>query len=326
MNTYEKPVIIISKCLNDNPCRYNGESCRNKFVLKLDQFIKKIEICPEVGIGLTTPRNAIRLVQDKDKIKIIDPKNLIDYTAQMTEFAEESYLELKKIKPQGFIFKTKSPSCGINDANIYSGTEKIAQKIRKDAGMYSGFIKNKFPLMPIEDDGRLNNFIIRENFLIKIFTLANFEAIKIDNNIGQLLKFHTKNKLLFMGYNQTLTKELGNLIASHGKINPQNIFLIYEMKLLKLLSRSLRYTSMINVFTHAYGYFSKFLRTDEKEFFFDILDKYREGKCPQCVIINLLKGYAYRFNNEYLLNQTLLSPYPEELMDFSDSGKGITRD
>lgn len=326
MKIYKKPIIIVSKCLTGVSCRYNGEPCKSKFLTKLTPYVQLIEVCPETDIGLKTPRNPIRLVQENDSVRLIDPKDLVDYTEKMLQFTQKSYTELKKINPQGFIFKTKSPSCGISDANIYSSLEKTAQKVKRSAGLYSNFMKKNFPLIPIEDEGRLNNFGIRDNFLTKIFILSNFENVKLKFTLGALLDFHTENKLLFMGYNQTITRTLGQLVASHKRESLEKIFKSYEVNLLKLISKPIKYTSMINVFIHAYSYFSKFLRADEKNFFFFLIDNYREGKCPQCVLINLLKGYSYRFSNTYLLNQTLLSPYPEELLDFSDSGKGIIRD
>ncbi|MGL4850462.1 MAG: YbgA family protein [Clostridium sp.] len=325
MNNWVKPNIIISKCLNNHPCRYNGESSNSKLVSKLNPFINIIEVCPEEGIGLNTPRNPIRLVQKNKKILLIEPKTLKNYTSLMTEFANESCINLESKHPHGFIFKTKSPSCALHDANIYSDETKGACAIRKSSGLYSSAIKTYFPTLPIEDEGRLSNFSIRNQFLIKIFTLANFYSLKDTNKIYSIIQFHTKNKFLFMSYNQTLSKEMGQILARYGSIDFNTTFSLYESKLLDLLRKTPSYTSIINVFTHIYSHFSNMLRSNEKDFFFELLDKYKHGNCPYSILINTLKGYAIRFNDTYILNQSLLSPYPEQLIDFSDSGKGIIR-
>ncbi|MGL4875207.1 MAG: YbgA family protein [Clostridium sp.] len=325
MNNWIKPNIVISKCLNNNPCRYNGEAANSKLISKLSPFINLIEICPEEEIGLKTPRNPIRLVQSNGSICLLEPKTLKDHTLSMNEFSSKSCTILKEKNPHGFIFKNKSPSCAVSDAPIYTNSSKEACILKKSSGFYTNHINSYFTKLPIEDEGRLSNFSIRDQFFTRIFTLSHFYSLKNELKINLLIEFHTKNKFLFMSYNQTTTKQLGKILASYGTLDFKSIFSLYESNLLELLSKKPKYTSMINVFMHIYSHFSNMLRTNEKKYFFDLVDKYRLGLCPHSIIINTLKGYAIRFSDKYLLNQTLLNAYPDELVDFSDSGKGIVR-
>lgn len=327
MKTYlPKPTLIVSKCLGNTPCRYNGEATPYKLIEKLKIFSNIIEVCPEEGIGLPTPRNAIRLTSpDNTSINLIDPKTLKDYTKNMCEFANEMCIEYKKISPHGFILKGRSPSCGIQGVKVYKGTEKGAAS-KKGKGIFANEVINKFPNTPIEEEGRLSNFDIREHFLIRLFLFAKFDQIKHTNKINDLIEFHSQNKLLFMSYNQAGLKRLGNIVANHRHKNINDILDEYYINLILQFKKQPRYTSLINTYNHAFGYFSNNLSKDEKKFFLESLDKFRTGKIPRSVITNLLKSYAIRFNNKYLISQSILDPYPEELLDICDSGKGIVRD
>lgn len=325
-NTWPKPTLIVSKCLGNTPCRYDGEATPCGLINKLKYFSNIIEVCPEEGIGLPTPRNAIRLISSSDdSVNLIDPKTLKDYTKNMCEFANEMCIQYDTISPNAFILKGRSPSCGIQGVKIYKGTEKGAAS-RKGKGIFAMEVMKNFKNIPIEEEGRLNNFDIREHFLIRIFVFAKFDEIKNTNKIKDLVEFHSKNKLLFMAYNQVGLKRLGNVVANHSHKDIKEILDEYNTNLILQLRKQPKYTSLINTYNHAFGYFSNNLNSEEKEFFLETLDKFRLGKVPRSVITNLLKSYAIRFNNDYLLSQSILEPYPEELLDISDSGKGVVRD
>lgn len=322
---WPKPTLIVSKCLGKTPCRYNGEATPFKLIDKLKPYSTIIEVCPEEGIGLPTPRNAIRLIDSNDSIALIDPKTLKDYTKNMCEFANDMCLEYDILSPNAFILKGRSPSCGIQGVKIYKNIEK-GPSIKKGKGIFATKILNHFKDTIVEEEGRLNNFDIREHFLTKLFTFAKFDEIKTDNTITNLIDFHSRNKLLFMTYNQSGLKRLGNIVANHNNKDINNIISEYEVNLILQLKKMPRYTSLINTYNHAFGYFSKNLNKEEKQFFLESLDKFRFGKLPKSAIITLLQGYAVRFNHEYMLSQSILEPYPSELLDISDSGKGIVRD
>ena len=322
MFKWSKPRIVVSKCLGTTPCRYNGEASTFDLYIRLQPFIEFKEVCPESAIGLPTPREVIRLVNNNGNIKLIEYSTQKEYTNDMIKFSESFINDLNEI--DGFLLKSRSPSCGTRDVKVYNGTEKGASS-SKGKGIFGGLIQNKFNYLPIEEEGRLKNFSIRNHFLSSIFTLAEFSEVKTNKDLSSLVKYHSRHKLLFMSYNQTELKKLGRIVANHNSLNIVELIDSYNMGLLKLLSRTPRYTSNINVLMHALGYFSEYLNSREKEFMLSIIDKYRAGKVPLSVPINIVKSHAIRFNNQYLLEQSFLEPYPEELIDISDSGKGISR-
>ncbi|SHK78859.1 Uncharacterized conserved protein YbgA, DUF1722 family [Clostridium cavendishii DSM 21758] len=324
MKEWPKPTLLISKCLNDHKCRYDGSSATSDTFKTLLPYINIIEVCPEQDIGLETPREAIRLMSQNNSIHLISPKLNKDYTKQMTELADDIICKLKQKDIDGALLKSHSPSCGIKDIKIYY-SDKKGSASSKGSGIFGGKLCDSFSSLPIEDEGRINNFLIREHFLTRIFTLAEFKTVYSTNKISSLLEFHAKNKLLFMAYNQTGLKKLGNIAANRLSLNIDEVFKEYYKELCNQFLKLPRYTSVINVFNHALGYFDKELNSKEKNFFNELIEKFRVGKIPQSVIINLLKSYAIRFNNDYLLSQTLLEPYPEELIDICDSGKGTVR-
>lgn len=319
-----KPLILISKCLSGAPCRYNGEGASSKFISDLSPFVNFKEICPETDIGLTTPRNSLRLININDEIHILDPKENLNHTKLMTEYATELCLEISKEPICGVILKSRSPSCGPSDVKIYSSDGK-GSAYKKGKGLVAEQILKNFSYFPIEDDGRLNNFTIRNNFLMRIFLLSSFKEFLNTNSLSYLNEFHSKNKLLLMCFGQKSTKELGGILANHNNLSNKQVFFEYNRKLSSHISNYPRYTYFINVFNHAIGYFNEYLSKKELEYLLKCREDYRNGKLPYIVLIHLLKMNAIRFNNNYLLNQTLLNPYPEELINLTDSGKGVVR-
>ena len=186
-----KPKLIISKCLNSEKCRYDGQGYDDKVISLLREYIDIETVCPESAIGLSTPRDPIRIEKHNDEYKLVQLNSNTDYTSQMNEFPEEFLSGIDDI--DGFILKSKSPSCGIKDVKIYPKGQKCS--IRKNGtGIFSTKVLEKHSNIPIENEGRLRNYNIRDEFLTKIFTINN---LKSENNI---LDFHSKNYLLLKSY------------------------------------------------------------------------------------------------------------------------------
>ena len=222
----------------------------------------------------------------------------------------------------GFILKNRSPSCGTRDVKIYSGFEKGPVK-GKGTGLFGGAVIKKFSHLPIEEEGRLSNFIIREHFFTRLFTIAHYKMIKHTKNIKELVAFQSDYKYLFMAYNQVKQKELGRIIANQKNETIEVVFDNYEKTLYKLFIRAPRYTSNVNVCEHIFGYFKTKLKKQEKDHFLELLQKYSEKKIPlSSFLLVILKTWAIRFDEKYLLRQTYFEPYPEGLVEISDSGKG----
>lgn len=321
---WQRPKLVVSACLNKEKCRYNGEDSPCKMIDELLEYIDIITICPEKGIGLETPRNTIRLVGEIDSFRLLEPDSQDDLTDKMLEFAKKKLLEFKDMEIDGFIFKSRSPSCGTKDVKIYKNMDKGSMSV-KGQGFFAKYITEELPESIIEDDGRLRSFAIRDNFYTKIFTLAEFDKVKKDKKKSEIVKFHTNNKLLFQTYSQDKTRELGNIVASISGNNIDSVLEKYEKIFKELLLIKPKFKRCTHVFLKAYGYISGGLLDTEKEFFKETLDEFKLGKQSKKTLITLLKSYAVRFNNEYLLNQTILEPYPEKLLNLDDSGKGIVR-
>jgi uncharacterized protein YbgA (DUF1722 family) len=237
----------------------------------------------------------------------------------MNAFSQKFLSSLTDV--DGFILKNRSPSCGTHDVKIYSNNGKMPV-YSKGSGMFGRQVLGKFAHTAVEEEGRLKNFTIREHFFIKLFTLAKWREIKEQLTYQKLQDFHSSNKYLFMTYSQSKLKELGRIVAKHHQIQLETIYQQYEQGLYQLLSKTPQYNSHINTCQHIFGYYSKALSDNERKYFLGMLDNYVENKIPLSTVVSLLKSWAIRFNQEYLLSQTYFEPYPEELIAITDSGKG----
>lgn len=319
-----KPVVVVSRCLGFEACRYNGQLDGCNLVEKLKDFVEFITVCPEVQIGLETPREAIRLIKEDEA----SPMRLVQHVTErelgkeMVEFGEEFLLSIPKV--DGFILKSKSPSCGIKEVKIYKGTQKGSASV-KGRGLFGESVIVKFPSLPVEDDGRVKNYNIRQHFLTKLYIMKNFRVIKESMVIEDLVEFHSTNKLLLMSYNQKQLKILGSILGSNGVLSVQQVYAEYEKNLTLALNKLPRYTSNINVLIKSMGYFSDKLTHREKEFILDTIEKYRQSKVPFSVPLYVIKSNAIRFEEKNLINQSFFEPYPLELDNVTDSGKGLDK-
>ena len=319
MSEYARPKVVVSRCLGFADCRWNGETINDAFVTKLAQFVEYTPVCPEMEIGLGVPRDPIRLVDSPQGVRLVQPAGGRDVTREMDEFCASFLGGLKEV--DGFVLKGRSPSCGPVDVRIYTGPEKGASA-RRGAGFFGRAVQDAFPQTAVEHEGRVHNFQIREHFLTKLFTLASFRSLGPAPKAKALHQFQARNKLLFMAYNQTELRKLGRVIANLERKPDAEVYAEYREGLLRLLKKGPNYTSNINVLMHAMGYFKKDLNTLEKAQFLDSLERYRAGKLPLSALLTLLSSWVARFEEPYLAQQTFFAPYPLELVEITDSGKG----
>ena len=334
LRKFEKPIVYVSMCLGFEPCRYDGKMCSDEFTESLKQYVEFKTVCPEMEMGLGVPRETIRIVSEKGEIKLMQPSSEKDVSKEMSTFINNFINSVDEC--DGFLFKSRSPSCGTKDVKIYEGMQKSASS-KKGSGIFAGAIIEKFYGLAIEDDGRLKDYKIREHFLTKIFTFAKFRTIKKLKSMDALVEFHNENILLFMSYNQKLTKVLRSIITNYDKAESekmtsnkensefQNIIQEYEISLKQVFLKAPRYTSNISTLIHSMGYFSEDLTQDEKEFILKTIEEYREGRVPLSVPQYIIRTEAVRFNNEYLINQSFFEPFPLELVTMRDSGKAVDR-
>lgn len=320
MRTFSKPRIFISKCIEFEPCRYNGLKISSPVVRALIDHVDVVSHCPEVEIGLGIPRESLRLVQKDGSIELMQSKTERILTKKMRNYAKEILKKYTDI--HGFILKSRSPSCGIKDVKLYPSLGKVPMLHSKAQGIFADEVLSMFSECPIEDEGRLTNFRLREHFFRRIFTLADFFSVKRMNNIKALTDFHARNKYLFMSYNQKELKHAGSIAANHDKLSIDEIIKLYEKSLNNILSALPRTSTNINVALHIFGYFSKHLTKKEKEYFLSEVDKYRQRQIPLSSVISILKTWVMRFENDYLEDQTYFEAFPEALLTIEDSGKG----
>lgn len=313
-----KPRIFISKCIEFDHCRYNGQLISSPVVRALKEYADIVKVCPEIGIGLGVPREAVRLIKVKNGIRLVNSLSGDDVTDKMIDFSNDYLSNLGEI--DGFILKSRSPSCGSSDVKIYPTFGKVGALPLKSYGLFGKSVLEHYPNVACEDEGRLTNLRIREYFLTKIYTSAEFRSL--GKNMKDIIGFHSRNKYLFMAYNQTALKRGGQIIANHEKLSVEEVFNLYREQLNRIFTKMSPIGRNINVIQHIYGYFSSNLNSREKEHFQKILEDYKNKKLPLSVVTTLLKSWAYRFNDRYLLKQTYLNLYPEELQTIRDSGKG----
>ena len=319
MKHFPRPAIVVSKCIEFDACRYNGAMIPSDVVKLLKGHVDFLPVCPEVEIGLGVPREPIRIVRDDGREILWQPATDRDLTGAMAEFAESFLSGLGKI--DGFILKFRSPSCGIKEVKIYGGRGK-GPASGKGAGFFGRAVLEKFGGLAVEDEGRLRNYGIREHFLTKVFTLARFRETRAARSMGALVSFQAENKLLFMAYNQRAMRAMGRVVANPGHRRVDEVLADYGTLLGEALARAPRRNSAINVLQHAMGYFSDELAPREKQFFLDSLRKYREMRVPLSVPVGIVSSWLARFDREYLSAQTFFRPYPEDLVEVTDSGKG----
>lgn len=323
MEEFAKPIVVVSKCLGFSHCRYNGLTISSHTIDKLKPYVEFKTVCPEVEIGLGIPRDPVRIVEEGDKLSLIQPSTGDNLTTKMTGFVGSFLNAVDEV--DGFILKSRSPSCGIKDVRIYPGPGKVMASL-KGSGFFGGAVLEKFPNLPVEDEGRLTNFKIREHFLTRLFTTAKFRLVKSSKSMKELAQFHTENKLLLMAYNQEKMRVLGKIVANADKRHLDELIKDYEENLIEVFSKVSRYTSNINVLMHGLGYFSKDISSNEKAFFLDSLERYRAEIIPLSVPLNIIRSLIVRFQEDYLMKQTFFKPYPEALTEITDSGKGRDTD
>ncbi len=311
---YSKPNIVISKCLEFEACRYDGQMINNKYVRLMKNHINFIPICPEVEIGMGTPRDTIHLVSNKNGKKLIQSSSGIDYADKMLKFSNDFLCSIDNV--DGFILKSRSPSCGLTSTKIYPKIKKNTSPIGKGAGLFASKIKEKFIDHPIEEETRLNDVFLREHFFTSIFTLSEFRSV---TNFKELYAFQAKHKYLFMTYNQVKMRQMGNIAANLDNNSFEYVKKNYSDLLYKLFSKRPRYLSNINTQMHIFGYFKHMLSSKEKVYFLELLDKYRNGIIPISSVNTVLNAWSIANKNSYLMNQSYFQSFPSELIILNES-------
>ncbi len=308
----EKIKLGVSACLLGQRVRYDGGHKHDRFITDtLGQYVEFCPVCPEVETGLPVPREAMRLVGDPENPRLTTIQTKVDLTDRMQGWAAKRVVELEKEKLCGFIFKSKSPSSGMERVKVYSDRGMPAQT---GVGIFARAFMNHFPLIPVEEEGRLHDPKLRENFIESVFVMKRWrETIENNRKIGGLVDFHTRHKLLIMSHSPGHYREMGKLVAEGKKVSIDELFSRYEKLLLEALRLKTTAKKNIDVLQHILGYFKKRLSADEKQEVLEIVEEYREGNVPLIVPITLMNHFVRKYREPYLADQVYLNPHPLDL-------------
>ena len=304
--------IGLSTCLLGENVRFDGGHKRDRFVTDtLGQFLEFVPVCPEMECGLGVPRESMRLVGKPESPRLVTNRTKIDHTERMITWARKRVQELEKEDLCGFIFKSRSPSSGMERVRVYN-EKGIPEK--KGVGMFARIFMAHFPLLPVEEDGRLHDIRLRENFIERIFALKRWrDLLDEKRSRGRLVAFHTQHKLLILSHSQKHSRILGKLVAAAKSISPKQLYPQYQSLFMEALKLKATVKKNINVLQHMMGYFKKQLSADEKHELLETFDQYREGYIPLIVPLTLIKHYVRKYDQPYLKQQVYLNPHPVEL-------------
>lgn len=304
----------ISSCLLGNLVRFDGGHQHDRYLTEtLGKYVDYIPVCPEVECGMTIPRESLRLIGDPENPRLITSKTGLDHTEQMHTWAAKRLLLLDNEQLDGFIFKSRSPSSGMERVKVYPASGKgMAEK--KGIGIFARAFMAHFPDLPVEEDGRLHDIVLRENFIERIFVHRRWRKLLAENmTTGGLIQFHTSHKLLLFSHSEKIYREMGRLVAN-AKHTPQDeLFSSYEKQLMAALKLKSSLKKHTNVLLHLLGYFKTQLTADEKLELIEIIDKFKDGLIPLIVPITIINHYVRKYGQEYLAGQLYLNPHPLEL-------------
>lgn len=303
----------VSSCLLGEKVRYDGGHQFNHYVNDvLGEYVEFVPVCPEVEVGLPTPRDTLRLVENEEgQIRLVFPKSGEDITERMESWARERVRHLAGKDLDGFVFKSKSPSSGMERVKLY---DQNGVPRKTGVGVFAGIFMETFPLLPVEEEGRLNDPRLRENFITSIFTLQRLrKALEEKNALGTIVDFHTRHKLLILSHSEKIYREMGRLVAT-GKDQPFDELLNqYRALLLNALKLKTTIKKQVNVLHHVIGYFKRDLSADEKLEILEVIENYRNSLVPLIVPITLINHYVRKYDKSYLKQQVYLNPHPKEL-------------
>jgi uncharacterized protein YbgA (DUF1722 family)/uncharacterized protein YbbK (DUF523 family) len=309
----DKIKVGISSCLLGEKVRYDGGHKLDHYLRDtLGRFVEWVPVCPEVESGLPVPREAMRLVGFAASPRLVTVRTGMDYTSQMLAWAGNRLGGLEKEDLCGFIFKSRSPSSGMRGVKVYGSS---GAPLRSGVGIFAGAFMTRFPLVPVEDDGRLQDPSLRENFIERVFAFRRWKEFGSGGRSVQgLIEFHTRHKLLIMSHSPRHYSLLGNLVAQGGGYLGADLYDEYLMLLMDGLRMAATVRKHTNVLHHMMGYFKKRLAPQEKKEMIGVIEEYRNGLIPLVVPLVLLKHYVRMYDEPYLKKQYYLDPHPAELM------------
>jgi uncharacterized protein YbgA (DUF1722 family)/uncharacterized protein YbbK (DUF523 family) len=308
-----RPIKIgVSACLMGENVRWNGGHSRSRFITDtLSQFVEFEPVCPEVEAGFPTPRETFRLVGEPDDPRLITTKGKVDHTDHMQQWARNRVRQLEEADLCGFIFKKDSPNSGLYRVKVYNDQ---GMPVKQGTGIFAREFVRQFPRVPVEEDGRLNDPKLRENFIEQIFAMRRWrDVIAGRRTVGNLVDFHTRHKLLLLSHSPKHYRAMGKLVAAGKTMSIDELYRQYEIQFVEALRLRTTVKKNVNVLFHLLGYFKKDISADEKQEMIELIERYQQELVPLVVPVTLINHYVRKYSQPYLQQQVYLNPHPIEL-------------
>jgi uncharacterized protein YbgA (DUF1722 family)/uncharacterized protein YbbK (DUF523 family) len=310
--SWPRPRLGISTCLLGEKVRYDGAGKRDRFLTDtFGRFVEWVPVCPEVECGLPIPREAMHLEGDPEDPRLVTRKTHVDHTGRMKTWARKRVNELEKEDLSGYIFKSDSPSSGMERVRVYD-EKGVPRKI--GVGLWARAFMDHFPLLPVEEEGRLHDPRLRETFIEMVFCLRRYrDSMQPRRSRGALVSFHAGHKLQLMAHSPAVLRQMGRLVARAKELSGDDLYAEYEKLLIKAMKLAASPGKNANVLQHALGYFKRDLTHNEKKEALDVIDDYRAEHVPLIVPVTLIRHYVRKYQVAYLSAQSYFNPHPVEL-------------
>jgi uncharacterized protein YbgA (DUF1722 family)/uncharacterized protein YbbK (DUF523 family) len=303
----------ISACLLGQQVRFDGGHKRDAFLTDtFGRFVDWVPVCPEVECGLGMPRESMRLLRDGKNVRLITVKTGIDLTDRMTRFSRPRLSALADEHLSGYVLKKDSPSCGLERVKVY---DRHGSPVRSGRGLFAAALVEMYPHLPVEEEGRLSDPRIRDNFVERVFAYWRLRGL-FDGRwkVGDLVRFHTAHKLLLMAHAPEAYRRLGRLVAGAGAVSRRDLERRYVDGFMQALARLATAPRHTNVLQHMAGYFKDRLDAASKRELVDAIADYRRALVPLVVPLTLVRHHVRVLDVPYLAGQLYLEPHPKELM------------
>ena len=309
----EEILLGISTCLLGEEVRFDGGHKRDSFLVDvLGKFVRFVPSCPEVEIGMGTPREAVRLIKLEGRVHMRGVRSETDHTDAMEEYARRRVRELDAMDLCGYVLKRASPSCGMERVREYDAN---GMATRTGTGIFARVLMEELPLLPVEEEGRLNDDHLRENFIERLFAYRRLRNLfRPGWTVGNLVHFHTAEKLQLLAHDPEVYKELGRRVAKAAEADREELAADYSQRFMAGYARHTSTGKNLNVLQHMFGYLRDHLSPAEREGVLGTLDDYAKEWIPLVVPVTLIRHYVQVHGIEYLQRQRYLQPHPKELL------------
>ncbi len=310
-----KPRLGVSSCLLGRNVRYDGQHKKDDFVVDvLGPFVEWVPVCPELEVGMGVPREPIRLVGKASAPRVVADRSGRDWTEEMRAFAERRVAELAALDLSGYVTKKDSPSCGMERVRVHPARGGGPPR-RDGVGAFVRVVRERLPLLPIEEEGRLHDPALRESFVERIFAYARWKAARAAGMTrGALVRFHTVHKLALLAHSPDAYRRLGRIVASLGKGSIAAQVEAYGAAFMAGLRVPATRGRHANVLDHMLGYFRDVLAPPDRKELEALVRDYQRGLVPLVVPLTLFRHHVRRHGVAYLADQVYLDPDPKELM------------